>query len=192
MSNWMIRSTPQDWDRRADPRQPDHVIADCGSIASHERRLRALLDLPLAPGEQVVDLGCGTGRLGDLLPPGTTYLGIDWSPEVVAVAKNRRTYLSFTVGGVEDLPPADWIVASGPFNYSEGWSTRQTRDAMRGMWSKANRGIGITVRRTAEPGRLHYTEEVLLGYMADLDWRRLEFDRSYLPNDLCVRVWRKH
>lgn len=41
----------------------------------------------ISPGAQVLDLGCGHGRLASLLPPGSTYVGVDSSAEMLKVGE---------------------------------------------------------------------------------------------------------
>jgi len=61
-----------------------------------------------APGERVLDLGCGTGQLAEhvagLVAPGGQVLGIDPLPHRIALARLRiRPELRFEVGQAEDL-----------------------------------------------------------------------------------------
>ena len=188
---WLAVSSPKSWDSHARAGGPDHRVADCGSAESHERRLRALLRLPIAGGDTLLEFGCGTGRLADLLPPGVRYAGLDWSAEVVALARQRRPHATFGRGSVADLTPHDWVVASGPFNYAQGWSRSQTAAAFSAMWAASRRGIAVTVLRTPAGGRLHYGGGELVSFLAACDWSHLELDRSYLPNDMCLRAWRE-
>ena len=167
------------------------MIADCGSVESHERRLRAILRLPFRSGDTLVEVGCGTGRLADLVPAEVGYEGLDWSPAAVEEARARRPHARFRHGTEDDLEAADWIVASGPFNYADGWSKERTATAMRKMWQASRRGISVTVLRVPAEGRLHYCAVELAGFVEGLDWSELQLDRSYLPNDLCLRVWRR-
>jgi SAM-dependent methyltransferase len=190
VSSWITESTPKAWDERARAGGPDHVVADCGSPESHERRLRAVLRLPIEPGDSLIELGCGTGRLADLLPDGVHYEGIDWSSAVIDEARARRSSLSFRVGGADDLGEADWIVASGPYNYEHGWSKPQTAAAIERMWRNSRRGIAVTVLRVPAEGRLHYEPLEMARFLDGQEWAQLQLDRSYLPNDLCLRAWR--
>lgn len=192
MSHWITVNDPKEWGARASLDAPDYQIADCGSTESHELRLRALLRVPVQAGDSILDFGCGTGRLADLLPEGVDYLGIDWSEGVIKQARARRARenASFVVGSVYDLRPADWVVASGPFNYAVGWNRELTGRALAHMWMCAVRGIAVTVLRKLTPGRLAYSATELTGYVEALDWTHLELDCSYLPNDVCLRAWR--
>jgi SAM-dependent methyltransferase len=187
---FLSESSPQAWDSYVRQGGPDYLIADCGSPESHERRLGAILRLPLMESDTFLELGCGTGRLADLVPEGVRYAGLDWSEQVVAQARHRRPNVAFRRGSLGDLTPHDWVVASGPFNYARGWSKRQTAAAIAAMWSASRRGIAVTVLHTPAEGRLHYETEELLSYLAGGDWSQLELDRSYLPNDICLRAWR--
>ncbi|WP_437679766.1 class I SAM-dependent methyltransferase [Sorangium sp. So ce131] len=65
-------------------------------------------DLQIAPGERVLDVGCGTGRLGayvaDLVGPSGEVVGLDPLPLRVELAnKKRRPNFRASVGRAEDL-----------------------------------------------------------------------------------------
>jgi hypothetical protein len=122
------------------------------------------------------------------MPSGVEYAGLDWSSTVIDEARRRRPSGRFRVGSTDDIAGADWLIAQGPFNYAKGWSKPQTAEAVAAMWRGARKGIGVTVLRTGSADRLAYTPEELLGYVPDDDWIRADFDRSYLPNDMCLRV----
>ena len=189
-TEWMAANTPEAWGERARSGGADHVIADWGSVASHELRLHALLRLPWRPGDVLLDLACGTGRLADFAPEGLTYEGLDWSLDVIEVARRRRPGIRFRQGTETDLTGADWVVTNGLFNMEDGWTKARTKDTVVKMWRASRRGIAVTARRERAEGRLHYSPEELQGFLTDLDWSELELDRSYLPNDICLRAWR--
>src|SRR4051812_46825370 len=121
-SNWLQENTPESWATLARPSNPDFIAADWGSARSQEARLKAAIELPIAAGDTVLDFGCGTGRLADFLPDGVTYQGLDWSAEIVELARARRPARGFRVGSSDEIASADWIIASGPFNYAHNWS----------------------------------------------------------------------
>jgi len=65
--------------------QPDHVSV---THAFHERLKRSLARLPA--GSRILDLGCGTGILTDLLAgDGFKVLGVDRSPRMLRIARRR-------------------------------------------------------------------------------------------------------
>ena len=75
-------------------------------------RRKTLEEANLGPGEQLLDVGCGTGTLAlaawrRLQPEGKVF-GIDASPEMIEVAREkagkRAIQVSFQVSAIEDLP----------------------------------------------------------------------------------------
>ena len=59
-------------------------------------------------GERVVDVGCGAGRaVGELAALGTTAIGIDLNPEMIAIATRRWPAGEFHVGDATALPIDD-------------------------------------------------------------------------------------
>jgi len=63
------------------------------------------LTVYLSPGDKVLDLGCGSGRLyGALQGRGVDYTGIDNSLELIAIAKIKYLEANFVVGDVLNLP----------------------------------------------------------------------------------------
>ena len=81
---------------------------------------RAVAELDLSPGDTVVDIGCGPGRvlpaLADRVGPTGEVLGVDAAPSMLAQARRRagRTgvtgRLSLTLGDARRLPVADGAV----------------------------------------------------------------------------------
>lgn len=69
---------------------------------------RLVADLAIAPGECVLDVGCGTGRLAehiaDIVGPSGRVLGIDPLPERIAIAEAKAgANLAFEVGDARKL-----------------------------------------------------------------------------------------
>jgi SAM-dependent methyltransferase len=188
---WLTESSPQAWDSYASEGGPDYLIADYGSPESHERWLRALLQMPIEEGDTLLEFGCGTGRLADFVSRGVRYEDLDWSREVITLARRRRPHGAFRCGSVGDLNPNDWVVASGPFNYAKGGSKSQTAEAVSAMSGTSRRGIALTVLCIPAEGQLHYGGDELVSFLWACDWSHVELDRSYFPNDMCLRVWRE-
>lgn len=64
------------------------------------------------PGERVLDLGCGTGGVAELLArPGVTVAGIDLAPGLIEIARaraeERGLSIDYSVGDCENLDVAD-------------------------------------------------------------------------------------
>jgi len=87
----------------------DAEYANAAAYLSHRAELIATLGAALDPGDEVLDLACGDGGLGEhLLARGLRYAGVDSEPAMVDAA--RRRLGGRAVVGVGDLdtfvPPA--------------------------------------------------------------------------------------
>jgi SAM-dependent methyltransferase len=68
----------------------ESAYADVTAYLAHRAELIASLGLRLEPGDEVLDLACGDGGLGEaLLELGLRYRGVDSTPEMVAAARAR-------------------------------------------------------------------------------------------------------
>lgn len=77
------------------------------------------------PGDQVLDLGCGNGRLYQILAKKQVlYTGLDQSSELIALAKEKVPEAEFVVGEMTELPFAAEsfavIFAIASFNHIPG------------------------------------------------------------------------
>jgi SAM-dependent methyltransferase len=68
-------------------------------------RLRRIVEaLELAPGERVLEIGCGHGVAATMvLERGNPYLGVDRSPTMVEAARRRNPGAEFAVAELESL-----------------------------------------------------------------------------------------
>ncbi|MGI8886397.1 MAG: class I SAM-dependent methyltransferase [Gaiellaceae bacterium] len=72
----------KDWTERA--------YADAATYLAHRADLVVALGPELVPGDEVLDLACGDGGLGELLVArGLRYRGVDSTPEMVEAASGR-------------------------------------------------------------------------------------------------------
>lgn len=68
--------------------------------------------LGLAPGQAVVDVGCGPGRaVAELAERGARPVGVDVNEQMLAAARQRWPARDFRLAGADDLPLADGSVA---------------------------------------------------------------------------------
>ncbi|MBN2005638.1 MAG: class I SAM-dependent methyltransferase [Anaerolineae bacterium] len=90
----------------------------------------------VTPGQRILDLGCGQGRVAQMLPRGCIYVGMDFSEEMVALARQRpgpeNGEAHFIVGDL--LAPGwqaaisgvyDWIVLRAVLHHIPGATNRQ-------------------------------------------------------------------
>lgn len=94
-------------------------FADSRSVA--DPALTAILPY-IPPRARVLDVGCGNGRLALLLDrerPGTTYLGIDATPELIAVARRWAETLTNVAAEfrVVDVTGPGWVSRVGNPTY---------------------------------------------------------------------------
>lgn len=85
-----------------------HAVFVCTNAMWEQinERHRVALANHVRPTDKVLDLGCGWGRLLDLLPPHASYTGIDLCPDFIAMARMERPGHQFHCGRfLEVLPP---------------------------------------------------------------------------------------
>jgi tRNA (uracil-5-)-methyltransferase TRM9 len=106
------------------------------SRASSEPGLETIIKR-IQPGAQVLDLGCGHGRIAQLLPPGVAYTGMDYSAEMLAEAASRtstkKIQTTFIIGDLtgntwpEMLTPASfqWVFMRAVLHHIPSYSMRR-------------------------------------------------------------------
>jgi len=99
-----------------------HAAADSYDVftpASNRRLIEAIVRLgAFKAGSRVADLGCGSGVFSDLLQQeGCVVTGLDISPKLIALGRQKFPQVEFVEGDVEHLPFAenslDGVVLSG-------------------------------------------------------------------------------
>jgi SAM-dependent methyltransferase len=85
----------------------------------YRRRLHQVYGLIIPEGARILEVGCARGDLLASLKPGYG-LGVDFSPEMIEIARARHPYLAFQVADVHDLDlkgeSFDFIVLSDVVN----------------------------------------------------------------------------
>jgi SAM-dependent methyltransferase len=138
---------------RQAPDWTERAYADVTAYLAHRAELIASLGPPLARGDEVLDLACGDGGLGDaLVALGLRYRGVDSTPEVVEAARERLGERAVVEpGDLNDYVPPGLVAATTVF-----------------------RAIYYTRDRRAFFGRVHeYTEKKLV---FDLNPRQYRLD----------------
>lgn len=94
--------------------------------------------LKVEPGDRVLDVACGSGLAVELATArGATVAGLDASPRLVAVARDRSPEAEVRVGDMHDLPWAD--------------GTFDVVTSFRGIWGTTPDAVA-EVRRVLRPG----------------------------------------
>jgi SAM-dependent methyltransferase len=99
----------------------DEILRDELAGKSLDRALLAVFQEEAAGhgGGPVGDLGCGPGRLtGHLIGLGLDVVGVDLSPRMIAIARQRHPGLAFAVGALDALPLADGALGGALLWYS--------------------------------------------------------------------------
>ncbi|NEY30953.1 methyltransferase domain-containing protein [Streptomyces sp. PRKS01-65] len=98
--------------------------------------------LGLGPSDTVVEAGCGPGRFAQALAShGCRVIGVDISPQVVALARQRHPGPDYRVLDMADLPPgcADALVnVYSSFGYSA--TPEEDAEVLRAWWSALRPG----------------------------------------------------
>ena len=89
--------------------------------ATPARCAAALREAGVAPGAAILDIGCGTGLSGEALSETgySTLDGIDFSAEMLAIARSKDIYRTLTQGDLDALPDdaaCGGVVAAGVFS----------------------------------------------------------------------------
>ena len=71
----------------------DAEYADGAAYLAHRAELVATLGVELAAGDEVCDLACGDGGLGEhLVGRGLRYVGVDSEPAMVEAARSTQSF----------------------------------------------------------------------------------------------------
>ncbi len=95
----------------------DRAYADVAAYLEHRAELIWSVGPELEPGDEVLDLACGDGGLGEILRArGLRYRGVDSTPEMVAAARGRLGEQSaLEVGDLNDYVPPAPVAATTVF-----------------------------------------------------------------------------
>ena len=105
----------------------ERAYADARAYLAHRADLVVSLGPRLEPGDEVLDLACGDGGLGDaLIERGLRYHGVDSTPEMAAEARRRLgDRAPVDVGDLNEYAPPAPVAATTVFRAKPGESVAE-------------------------------------------------------------------
>ncbi len=175
-----VDNSVEAWDARAVRASTDWDAAMWSEHGQTTRFTSVVRALNLRPSDNLLDYGCGTGRLVEFVPPDVSYVGVDRSAGMIEKAKERTKGAFYT-----KAPPwkFDHVVAIGVFNLSDGWSKEDTWSVLDQLWNDCTRRtLAVCLYRGVAKGSLIYSAPEIAEF-AMLRTTNFTVDCSYLPND---------
>ncbi len=160
--------TTREWDARQYDRAHSFVW----------ERGRGVVDLlaPLA-GERILDLGCGTGHLTELISAsGAEVVGIDSSDDMVRAARQNYPHVRFEVADARELPydaEFDAVFSNAVLHW-----VRPPEAAVQSVWRSLRHGG----RFVAEFGGANNIKTIMTAVSEALDVLAKRGTRVYKPN----------
>lgn len=188
----MIANTPEAWTERALTAAASHEAALWSPRGQRDRFAAVLGALKPQPGETLLDYGCGTGSLSEVLPHGVGYTGVDWSAGMITRARREHPGRAFCCARAGEVRlPADVTACVGPFNLRENWSKKQTWETIATLWSGTRRALATSFYAGSDTDCLIYDEDELTLLATRLLGVRWFSIRRHRRNDLLLVMTRQ-
>jgi SAM-dependent methyltransferase len=130
----------------------------CGWSAEGQRarHLAVVEALEPEPGDRLLDWGCGTGELCELLDEDVEYVGYDSAPGMILRAGKTHPGRKFQTW--EPTAVCDLVACVGCFNLSDRWSKARTWHTLRHLWDTTScRALAASLYAGDDPNCLSYT-----------------------------------
>jgi SAM-dependent methyltransferase len=137
----------------------------------YHRRLTELFQLAISPGQRILEVGCANGDLLASLDP-VAGVGVDFSPEMIAVAQERHAHLRFVLADAHQLSfdeKFDVIILSDLVN--DLWDVQAVFEQLARLSTPSTRVIVNFYSRVWEP---------LLGLAQKLGLSRPKLNQNWL------------
>lgn len=161
---------------------------------AYHRRLQEIYRYLSSPGQRILEIGCGDGRLLAALQPAQG-VGVDFSPEMVRRARERHPELDFIQADAHDLSalegPFDVIILSDLVN--DLWDVQAVLEQVAGLCHPRTR-LALNLYSRIWQGTLKLAQTAGLATpMMEQNWMTME-DLSNLLNLAgfeTIRSWRE-
>lgn len=111
-----------EWDKRVKeiPNLRD-MVWQTGVFVQHQKQVESILSL--FKDRKVLDVACGWGRFTHLFDP-ANYTGIDYSEEILKIAKSKHPNHTFKCMGFDEIEDLDYdvvfeVISLGPLRIQE-------------------------------------------------------------------------
>ena len=152
----LISNSPSAWSDRASINDPSEAVR-WSPKGQSERFTHVLAVLDPKPGETLLDFGCGTGALAELLPANVGYTGYDWAGGMIDRARHDHPTRRFSRG--YPIATFDLVVCVGPFNLPHNWSKQQTWATLETLWGQTGRMLAACLYAGDDGECLVYSED---------------------------------
>lgn len=188
------------FDRLVNEHGHDLRALDYGRVESQQARFRTLAGVGDLTGLHVLDVGCGFAHLADFLEArfaGVRYTGIDLTPSVLAVARERRPDLDLRHADLMQLSADedyDVVFANGIFYLLGAEAPERMRAMIARLYGLARRSVAFCSLSTWAPiqpeGEYHADPVEVLAYCRTLTpWVTLR--HAHLPHDFTMYLYRE-
>jgi SAM-dependent methyltransferase len=171
---------------------------DYGDPRSQAAKFRVLTALEGLRGARLLDVGCGLAHFADHLAEAgmdVEYVGVDLSPAMVALARERRPDLDIREANIlhEDLGAFDVVIANGIFYLLGDGAPGLMRALVERMWAHAGRALAFNSLSAWAPdpeaGEFHADPLQTLAWSRELT-PRLVLRHDYHTRDFTIYAYR--
>jgi ubiquinone/menaquinone biosynthesis C-methylase UbiE len=188
------------YDRRLQEYGDDIRTLASGTDERRRIRFETLVDVGIASGSHVLDVGCGFGDFYGYLREHSLevrYTGIDINPALVERAQRKFPSAEFLAAELDDarVPTADFVVSSSAFNLRLTSPDNYTfaEEILRAAYARARRGVAVDfltsyVDYPSFAEAFHYSPERILTIAKGIT-KRVTLRHDYPLFEFCVYLY---
>ncbi|MCK5640241.1 MAG: class I SAM-dependent methyltransferase [Gammaproteobacteria bacterium] len=167
-----------------------------------EKRFQVLSEIGIQSGDSVLDVGCGFGDLAAYLEGQNLeldYTGIDLSPDLIEVGREKYPQAKFSVGDLFDFDPApqsyDYVLLSGALAEQISDNGAYARRVIERIYAICRKGVAFNLLDArndwvaSRPDLQSFHPDEIMKFCKELTEQRQTRD-DYLDNDFTVYLRR--